>query len=159
MKQIKDLPASVTVILDEDSGIEYPANGEFETSFEVELICFSKKSYLKTWPLRQRIMKATTQLMSDYKDLIDSADDASPNAKGEEDESVDVDTMKQMLLMCGFDAVAAMEEFKHLAVAGGLIKVTENVVMCKNRWTKVDDVTKELLLFTYLATFISPCVV
>ena len=155
MKQIKDLPPSVMMKLDDDGGIEYPVDGDYVVSYEIELVCFSRKTFLKTWPLRQRVMRATTTLINDFADVFN--DNAQPAEV--EDGPVDVNAFKNMLLMCGFDGVAAMEEFKQFAVAGGLIKVTEDVTMCKARWAQVDDVTKEQILFTYLANFIQPCVV
>lgn len=156
MKNLKELPSSITVTLDEDGGISYPVAGEFETSFEVELVCFNRKTFLQTWPLRQRVMLANTQLMTSFKDLFESADGPSEEAS---DEPIDIESFKRMLLMGGFDARAAMEEFKQAIVASGLIKITESLAICKNRWQQVDDVAKETILFTYLATFIQPCVV
>ena len=159
MKQIKDMPSSVLVTLDEESGVKYPVSGDFEISYEIELICFDRKSYLKTWPLRQRVMRANTQLMNDFENLFKGSEKAAAEEPEQEQDEVDVNAFKQMLLMCGFDAVAAMEEFKQFAIVGGFVKVTESITMNKERWAQVDEYTKEQILFTYLAHFIQPCVV
>lgn len=153
---IKDLPVSVTVSLDEDSGVDYPVNGDFETSFELELLCFGKKNYLKTWPLRQRMMAVTGDLASKIGSLVKDVQDQKDEA--EEEKAMSADELSQMCMFGGFDLICAMEEFKQLAVAGNLIKIDENVFMNKARWEKVDDVTKEKIFFTYMANFIQPCV-
>lgn len=152
MPNLKDLPSSVTVILDEESAIDYPVDGTFEKTFQVELICHNRKNYTKTWKLRQRVMQANLDLIK----LVDGME--MPNNETQTEEEVDVDAFKQMLLMGGFDAEAAMEEFKNFAVAEGLIMITEDFKMDKNRWSTVDDYAKEKILFTYLANFIQPCV-
>lgn len=153
---LKDLPVSVTFSLDEDSGVDYPVNGDFETSFELELLCFGKKNYLKTWPLRQRMMDVIGDLVS----KLDSLSNRNQESKEEAEENItmNADELRAMCMFGGFDLICAMEEFKQLVIAGNLIKIDDNVFMNKARWEKVDDVTKEQIFFTYMANFIQPCV-
>lgn len=155
--KIKDLPESITVNLDEENGIQYPKDGEFETTFQVELLCFNKKQFLKTWPLRQRVMAMIAHMGKNLDGMIDESQREA--AKQEEETTLDAETMQQMCLMGGFDAIAAMEEFKQFAVSGNLIKLDDNIFLNKQRWEDgVDDEVKEALLFAYLANFIQPCV-
>lgn len=159
MKKIQDLPSSVTVTLEEDQSIRYPKKGDFEECFELELLCFNKKSYLKTWPLRQRVMQANTDLMPKLSAFVNS-DMKQEAAKEEsaEGESLDVDGFITAMMMAGFDAISAMEEFKQLACTEDLLKLDDDIYMNKERWSNVDDDVKELVMFTYLLNFIQPCV-
>lgn len=160
MKKIQDLPTDVSVNLEEGQGVQYPKNGDFEACFSLKLLCFNKKNYLKTWPLRQRIMQANTESMTKLAGLFDeeTRQKAEEQAEQQTDEPVDVDSFKMMMMMSGFDAQAAMEEFKQFAVAGSLIELDDGIFMNKERWAQVDDDVKETVLFTYLANFIQPCV-
>ena len=146
---IKDLPEYIDVYL-EDEAIAYPDNGEMVKSYAIRLKCFGCKHYLQTWPLRQRVVKANINLMKLFKDVEtnehDEAGETNPKQFG------------QMMLMGGFDLVAALEEFKQLAVNHKLIELDENVYLSKERWSHCSDVVKEQLIFAYLTAFIQPCV-
>lgn len=158
--KIQDLPESVTVTLDEDQAVQYPINGDFEQSYELELLCFSKKNYLKTWPLRQRMMDVSSTMAAKFQELMPDMIDSNDEQDTEQSKQMPTaDEMRSMCMMGGFDAVAAMEEFKQFAIAGKLIKIDEDVFMNKERWEQLDDELKEEVLFTYLANFIQPCVV
>ena len=149
---LKDLPEWINVVLPEDEGISYPYEGECATTFEVNMYCFSAKQYLQTWPLRQRVMQAFATLTNQFKDL------ATEEAE-EEGSKIDANQFKQMMLMSSFDLMAALEEFKQIAVVGKLIFLDDAIHLNKERWNMLPDTTKETLCFEYLAAFIQPCVI
>lgn len=155
--QLKDLPESVTFALDSDSGIKYPKNGDFEITYEIELICFNKKSYAKTWPLRQRLMQVFTGLVGKVENLADAAPQTA-EAPADESGYMGADDLKTACMIGGFDAESALEEFKNAIVGSDLIKLDSDTVMNKNRWATVDSFTQESIMFEYLANFIQPSV-
>lgn len=151
---IKDLPDSIPFYLDQDSGVEYPKNGDFETTHELELVCFNKKIYSQTWALRSRLMQVFTGLTGALGDLAQQAE-----PKEEKDESpMDGEDLMNACLIGGFDAPSALEEFKQIIVANDLIKLDENTALNKQRWGMMDSYVQEEIMFEYLANFIQPCV-
>lgn len=150
---IKDLPEFVTVNLSEESGVKYPKNGDFETAYQVDLLCFNKKIYTQTWPLRTRLMQVFTKgLLGELSSLAENAE------KKEEDSQMTGEDLMNACLIGGFDAMAALEEFKQAIVGNGLIKLDEDVSLSKQRWNDLDGDVQETILFEYLANFIQPCV-
>lgn len=153
---IKDLPESVRVMLDADSGIKFSKNGDFETTYEIELVCFSKKIYAQTWPLRQRLMQVFTGLVGKLDTMAEQA--TSEEKPADSDGFMNAEDLENACMIGGFDAQAALEEFKTAIVGNGLIKLDSDTAMNKNRWQTVDSFTQEMIMFEYLANFIQRCV-
>lgn len=150
---INDLPDHITVMLLPHDGIAYPLDGEMQTTYEVTMYCFTAKQYLKTWPLRQRIMQSFAKITTDFADL-GSSETAEDDADG-----ISALQFKQMMLMSNFDLPSAIEDFKQLAVGGKLVFLDDAIHLTKERWNNLPDTTKETLCFEYLAAFIQPCVI
>lgn len=151
--KLKDLPESVTFSLDEESGIKYPKKGDFETTYELTLLCFSKKTYVKTWPLRQRLLQVFISIAEKIETLGDRATDT-----GDESTQMNGEDLENACMIGGFDAQAALEEFKQAIIGNDLILLDGDTPMNKQRWSMVDSFTQEAIMFEYLANFIQPCV-
>lgn len=154
--EIKDLPESVTFNLDEDSGISYPVSGNFETAYQLELMCFGKKFYSRTWPLRQALMQAFTAMSEKLENMV--TDDQKKASQGE-DKPMSGEELQTACMIGGFNSEQALVDFKNAIVANDLIKIDDGVFLKKQRWeNNVDSYTQEQIMFEYLANFIQPCV-
>lgn len=154
--KIKDLPESVPFFLEEEDGIKYPVKGDFETSYELTLLCFSKKTFAQTWPLRQRLMQAFTSLTGSLGQVAEDAD--KPEEEKQDDSKMDGEDLMNACMIGNFDAQLALEEFKQAIVANNLIKLDDENFLNKHRWAQIDEMTQEQIMFEYMANFIQPCV-
>lgn len=154
---LKDLPESIVINLDEEMAVKYAGNdGDMAEAYELELICFGRNQFNQTWPLRQRLTLAMAKMAANLSGFNKGSEEVEETEENQT--ALTVSDIRNACIMGEFDLMAGLEEFKQFACSGKLIKIDDDLYMNKARWEKVDDIAKEEIFFTYLANFIGPCV-
>jgi hypothetical protein len=148
-----------------DQKVQFHGNGGLEQTSKIELVCFSKKQYRKTYPIQQGIAQAFVELSAKREelqsafrqrreDVVAKPEDAKKKAEKEDD----ADPMKDpafielIMTMSTVDIEPLMEIFDNLALAG-CVKIEGNTIQ-PFQLDELDPKTQDQLFFGYLANFI-----